>query len=161
MAKLINIVVSLKEKIPQTQLPPDLENRVNSMFEEAERLAGGSMTNIAHFEQIVKYIEWVIDLPWSKRTQDVLDLVKAEGILHKNHYGLEPVKQRILEYLAVLKLQTERGIDKHMAKNKLMRAPILCFVGLVGTGKTTLAYSIAQAMGRRFVRIPFGGMSDV
>ncbi|RJR16298.1 AAA family ATPase, partial [Candidatus Microgenomates bacterium] len=88
-----------------------------------------------------------------------LDLQHASEILHKNHYGLEMVKDRILEYLAVLKLQLDKNKNAGDG-GQSMRAPILCLVGLVGTGKTTLAYSIAEAMGRKFVRIPFGGMSS-
>ena len=80
-------------------------------------------------------------------------------MLNKNHYGLAPVKDRILEYLAVLKLNKDR-LRLESSTSLARRAPILCLVGLVGTGKTTLAKSIAQSMGRRFVRIPFGGMSD-
>jgi ATP-dependent Lon protease len=96
-----------------------------------------------------------------------LDLTKAKEILEKNHYGLQPVKERILEYLSVLKLnqvrwkeESEKDEAKLSHAMLARRAPILCLVGLVGTGKTTLAKSIAQAMGRRFVRIPFGGMGD-
>src|SRR3989344_714903 len=91
------------------------------------------------------------------------DLAGARKILDSHHYGLDEVKTRVLEYLAVLKLkqsqkeQEEGGLPAGEAG---MRAPILCFVGLVGTGKTTIAISIAQAMGRKFARIPFGGMGD-
>lgn len=140
-------------------MPPDLEINCISLIEEAERLSGVSLEALRHFSEISKYIDLATSLPWNKRTEDMLDLKKVAEVLYKNHYGLQPVKDRILEYLAVLKLQTDQG-KKDLSSNKLMRAPILCFVGLVGTGKTTIAYSIAEAMGRRFVRIPFGGMSD-
>jgi len=100
------------------------------------------------YEKTAHFIDWITSLPWDKRSEDVLDLDNAKKILDKNHYGLGDIKERILEYLAVLRLKGG------------MRAPILCFVGLVGTGKTTIAYSIAEAMGRKFARIPFGGMGD-
>jgi ATP-dependent Lon protease len=100
------------------------------------------------YEKTAHYVDWVTNLPWGKRSEDILDLDNAKKILDKNHYGLEDIKERILEYLAVLKLKGG------------MRAPILCFVGLVGTGKTTIAFSIAEAMGRKFARIPFGGLGD-
>lgn len=157
MAKLADIITGLRGKIRDAHVPPDLEIKVTSMLEEAERLSGVSLETLPYFEQIVKYVEWVVELPWNKRTKDVLDLPQASQILKKNHYGLDPVKDRILEYLAVLKLQIDKQVEE---AKKFTRAPILCFVGLVGTGKTTLAYSIAEAMGRKFVRIPFGGMSD-
>lgn len=159
MTALDQLISNLRTKIRDTALPPELEKRVTTMLEEAQRLLGASLETLPHFEQISKYVEWVTELPWNKRTADVIELSQAAQILHKNHYGLEPVKDRILEYLAVLKLQLEKG-ETDKSGNKLMRAPILCLVGLVGTGKTTLAYSIAEAMGRKFARIPFGGMSD-
>ena len=160
MTKLGEIIDKLRKRIRDAQLPPELEAKINSMLEEAERLVGGSLETIPQFERIAKYIEWVTDLPWNKKTKDAIDLKKTVEILNKNHFGLEPVKDRILEYLSVLKLQMDRGVESVGGVNKLMRAPILCLVGLVGTGKTTLAYSIAEAMGRKFARIPFGGMSD-
>ncbi|MBI4999313.1 AAA family ATPase, partial [Candidatus Gottesmanbacteria bacterium] len=125
----------------------------------------------SEFEQVAHYIDWVTSLPWEKRSEDILDLSHAKNILDKNHYDLTQIKERILEYLAVMRLRQSSqepnsrnlgrsipGID--VSPLKFMRAPILCFVGLVGTGKTTIAYSIAEAMGRKFGRIPFGGMGD-
>jgi ATP-dependent Lon protease len=159
MTKLSELINKLRLKIREANLPPELEETCNSLIEESERLSGTSLEALNHFSQIAKYIEFSTALPWNKKTEDMLDLKKAQEILFKNHYGLSTVKDRILEYLAVLKLQTDE-VKKDAGVNKLMRAPILCFVGLVGTGKTTMAYSIAEAMGRKFVRIPFGGMSD-
>jgi ATP-dependent Lon protease len=104
------------------------------------------------YEQLTRYIEWITSLPWDKRSEDILDIKSAKLILDRNHYGLNTVKDRILEYLAVLEL---RGKSQ-----KVSRAPVLAFVGLVGTGKTSIAYSIAEALGRKFGRIPFGGMGD-
>src|SRR5581483_10565746 len=105
---------------------------------------------------INRYIDWIVNLPWKNRSQDNLDLVNAKAVLDKNHYGLQQIKDRVLEYLAVLALQTKQS----QGEGKPIRAPILFLVGLVGTGKTTLAYSIAEAMGRKFERIPFGGMGS-
>lgn len=164
MSKLTDEVVSLKQKIAEAKVPKDLESRVLGNIEEIERLENDIAARV-HIEQMLGYIDWVVHLPWNARTTDILDLPKSKEILEKNHYGLQPVKERILEYLAVLKLNLGRQKEKE-DESKLShailarRAPILCLVGLVGTGKTTLAKSIAQAMGRRFVRIPFGGMSD-
>ncbi len=94
------------------------------------------------------YIDWILSLPWNTRTKDKLDMKEAERILEKNHYGLEKPKERILEYLAVRSLV------------KKMKGPILCFVGPPGGGKTSLAMSIAEAMGRNFVRVSLGGVRD-
>jgi ATP-dependent Lon protease len=102
-----------------------------------------------------KYIDWITILPWNKRTQDTLDLVNARKIMEAHHFGLTDIKTRVLEYMSVMKLKLEKGEGKDV-----YRAPILCFVGLVGTGKTTIAYSIAEALGRPIARIPFGGMGD-
>lgn len=165
MSKLTDEVANLQKQVREVRLPHDLEIRVQSNVEEIVRLEN-DITARVHIEQMLRYIDWVVHLPWSERTKDVLDLTKAREILDKHHYGLAPVKERILEYLAVLKLNIDRWQQEENKEEKLShailarRAPILCLVGLVGTGKTTLAKSIAQAMGRRFVRIPFGGMSD-
>lgn len=166
MSKLTDEVASLKQKVSNAQIPKDLETRVLSNLEEIVRIEA-DITARVHVEQMLTYIDWVVSLPWNARTTDTLDLIKAQGILEKNHYGLTSVKERILEYLAVLTLTIDQG-QKELKESDLepshallaRRAPILCLVGLVGTGKTTLAKSIAQAMGRRFVRIPLGGMSD-
>jgi ATP-dependent Lon protease len=164
MSKLSDDVSVLRKKISEAELPPDLESRVSSNLEEISRLEKDLSARV-HIEQMLRYIDWVIHLPWNKRTDDVLDLGRAKELLEKNHFGLAPVKERILEYLAVLTLNRDRW-EKEAHDEKLShailarRAPILCLVGLVGTGKTTLAKSIAEAMGRRFIRIPFGGMSD-
>jgi len=114
-----------------------------------------SSTFLPEFDRMEKYIDWITTLPWSKRTQDTLDLEKAKKILEIHHYGLQEIKERVLEYMSVMKLKQEKGESAD-----IYRAPILCFVGLVGTGKTTIAFSIAEALGRPIARIPFGGMGD-
>ncbi|MCX7011078.1 MAG: endopeptidase La, partial [Candidatus Sumerlaeota bacterium] len=94
------------------------------------------------------YVDWLMELPWGKRTKDKLDVARAQAILDQDHYGLEKVKERVVEYLAVLQLVKE------------MKGPILCLVGPPGTGKTSLARSVARALGRKFVRISLGGVRD-
>ncbi len=148
MSKLSDEVENLRKQVIDAKLPKPLETRVQGNLDEIVRLEHDISSRV-HTEQMLRYVEWVVSLPWNTRTQDILDLPRAHEILNKHHYGLESVKERILEYLAILTLNKEHH-----------RAPILCLVGLVGTGKTTLATSIAEAMGRHFVRIPFGGMSD-
>jgi len=176
MSRLADEVSALKKSVNEAKLPKDLAARVLGNLEEITRLENEISARV-HIEQMLRYIDWVVSLPWNTRTVDTLDLARARQILEQNHYGLEPVKERILEYLSVLKLNRERwqkekevnvsvhgwkAADEAQISTAILarRAPILCLVGLVGTGKSTLAKSVAGAMGRRFVRIPFGGMSD-
>lgn len=144
-------ISKLEERVSSTNLPPDLKDRLTSSIERL-KLAFKFENYSRNFDEISRYVDWVCNLPWVKKTDDILDLGFAKKMLDENHYGLVQVKERILEYLAVLKLQKDRRMGGKI------RAPILCFVGLVGTGKTTLAYSIARSLGRKFARIPFGGL---
>ena len=147
-------LVILSKKIEGSEVPKELGERVKVRLEQLKNLVT-SPSFLPELDRISKYVEWMISLPWYERTQDNLDLVHAKKILDKNHYGLGEIKDRILEYISVMKLKQEKGDNSSM-----MRAPALCFVGLVGTGKTTIAISIAEALGRKFVRIPFGGMES-
>ncbi|MBI4067732.1 AAA family ATPase [Candidatus Gottesmanbacteria bacterium] len=151
----------LEDKIHSVTLPPQLLAKATSMIARAAQgfKYGGYFTG---FDQVASYIDWITNLPWDKRSQDNLDIVHAKEKLESNHYGLKEIKDRILEYLSVMKLRNEQSLTEAQETGvyKFMRAPILCFVGLVGTGKTTIAYSIAEAMGRQFIRIPFGGMGS-
>jgi len=158
--ELIAEITRLQQAIASAGLPSDLAQNATDMIERLSRMArlGEYSTE---YEKVAHYIDWITNLPWSKRSTDLLDLEHARQILDKNHYGLSQVKDRILEYLAVLQLQQQKSDQSGQSSIfKFMRAPILCFVGLVGTGKTTIAYSIAEAMGRQMIRIPFGGMGD-
>lgn len=150
----LNIEISkLEERLNSASLPPDLTEKLSLSIQRL-RLASRFGDYVRNFEEVSRYLDWVGSLPWKKRSDDILNLSHARQILDANHYGLQTLKERILEYLAVLQLQRERTTERRV------RAPILCLVGLVGTGKTTMAYSIAQALGKKFVRIPFGGLGD-
>ncbi|MBI3443464.1 AAA family ATPase [Candidatus Woesebacteria bacterium] len=148
-------VTALSDKVKSANLPTDLAESILGRLYQLSRLTN-SPTFLPEFDRINKYVEWVLAVPWNKRTDDILDLDHARQTLDKNHYGLTEIKDRILEYISVMRLQKEKG-EKG---STISHAPILCFVGLVGTGKTTFAYSIAEALGRKFARIPFGGMGD-
>ncbi|MBI4059010.1 AAA family ATPase [Candidatus Microgenomates bacterium] len=156
-------LTKLSEKVKQASLPGDLADLINNYL---SRFSSSEMP-FTERERLDEYIDVVTTLPWEKRTPDTLDLTHAKQILDSNHYGLNDLKERVLEYMAVMKLKKEKGdlpagADKPaQAGNHSLRAPILCFVGLVGTGKTTIAKSISQALGRNFVRIPFGGLGEV
>ena len=147
------LLAGLVQEVKASQeLPEELKQSVLTRLNQLGMLTN-SPSFLPELDRINKYIQWITSLPWNKRTEDVLDLPRAQEVFEKNHYGLKPLKDRIMEYMAVMQLKKQQG-------EGVARAPILCFVGLVGTGKTTMAISIAEAMGRKFARIPFGGMGD-
>lgn len=153
---LLSEIKSLLEKVHSSHIPPNLKTEVTETLNRLNRSMQNSFYQ-AEFEQTTRYIEWLLSLPWNRRSKDNLDLKKAKEILDTNHFGLEHIKERILEYLSVLKLQAEKSEAKVV---RLSRSPVLCFVGLPGTGKTSLGYSIAGSLERKFIRIPMGGMSS-
>jgi ATP-dependent Lon protease len=137
-------IKTLKEKIHKAQMPKPVEQEA---LRELERLSKTPQAS-PEFSVVRTYLDWVCELPWAIRTTDVLDIGKARRILNQDHYGLEKIKRRILEFLAVRKL------------NPTGKSPILCFVGPPGVGKTSLGKSVARAMGRKFIRISLGGIRD-
>jgi ATP-dependent Lon protease len=134
-------------------IPPLLERRLRQMLERLNRMAklGHYSTE---FDSLSRYIEIISQIPWSKRSEDKLDLQGTKSILDDSHYGMESVKERILEYLATLILIEKRGGDM------FSKTPVLLFVGLQGVGKTTLAMSVAKALNRSFIRIAMGGIGS-
>jgi len=149
LTKEINILL---EKIEKAALPSDLAEKCREMVNQL-RLNWQIGDFTSNFQRVSQYVDWVTALPWQKESEDILDLKRARQVFEKNHYGMNSIKERVLEHLSVLILRKKRG-------EKKVRAPVLCFVGLVGTGKTTMASSIAEALGRKFIRIPFGGLGD-
>lgn len=146
-------VKNLIAKLQAAQLPAPLKEKANHQIERiilALKYGG----NLSQLDITSKYIDWIVNLPWFTKSQDTLDIKKAKVVLDKNHFGLEKIKQRVLEYLSILIVQKQRMPTEHV------HAPTLFFVGLAGTGKTTFAASVAEAMGRKFIRIPFGGLSS-
>jgi ATP-dependent Lon protease len=134
----------LKKRLEEAHLSPEAQREADR---ELERLSTTPPAS-AEYQVIRTYLEWLADLPWDKSTEDNLDLARAEQILDEDHYGLDKVKQRVLDFLAVRKLRAEA------------RGAILCFVGPPGTGKTSLGQSIARALGRKFLRMSLGGIRD-
>ncbi|CAN0557416.1 unnamed protein product, partial [Laminaria digitata] len=137
-------VVELRKRAKKKKLPEQVRTALNKELDKLSR------TNPASPDYAVtrNYVDWILDLPWDSFSKDDLDIMRADKVLNEDHYGLEKVKKRILEYLAVLKLKGD------------MKAPILCFHGPPGVGKTSLGKSIARALGREFVRMSLGGVRD-
>ena len=142
------------------------------MSEEAEKEAHRELSRLekmppqaAEYSVIKTYLDWLTDMPWQAATEDQLDIAHARGVLDEDHYDLEDIKERILEYLAVRKLKLERKEERAQAEQSDVireerEGVILCFVGPPGTGKTSLGRSIARALGRKFIRMSLGGMRD-
>jgi ATP-dependent Lon protease len=138
-------ITELRDRANEVALPEEARKAVDRELARLEKLPAAS----AEYGVIRTYVEWIISLPWDKETQDNLDLVQAREVLDADHYDLDKVKDRIIEYLAVSKL-----------KDGDLSGPILCFVGPPGVGKTSLGQSIAKTLGRKFIRISVGGVRD-
>ena len=134
----------LREKAAEAKLPPEVTKEAERELDRLSKMPPAA----AEYTVSRTYLDWLISLPWSKFTEDCLDISLASRILDEDHYDLQKVKERILDYLAVRKLNPD------------MKGPILCFVGPPGTGKTSVGRSIARALGRKFIRVSLGGVRD-
>ena len=156
---------AIRTRIAEAKLPERVEAAVMREVDRLERMTPAS----PEYQMLRTYIDWVLDIPWDKPTEDRLDPVEARRVLDEDHYDLDKVKERIVEYLAVQKLR-QRTQEASQAAAETgaapaataarMKGPILCFVGPPGVGKTSLGQSIARAMNRKFVRISLGGVRD-
>jgi len=149
-----------RAKIEEAKMPEEADKQARRELDRLSRLP----TAAAEYGVIRTYLDWLVSIPWSKATEDKLDISHAREILDKDHYGLEDVKERILEFLAIRKLRLDRK-DEHKdpstdAIRREREGVILCFVGPPGVGKTSLGQSIARAMGRKFIRASLGGVRD-
>lgn len=137
-------LTEIRQKIMEMKMPEESKHEALKQLDRLEKMHPES----SEYSVLRSYMDWIVDLPWDKRTEDNMNLERAKKILDEDHYHLEEVKERIIEYLAVGKL------------NKKIKGPILCFIGAPGVGKTSLGKSIARALGRQFVRISLGGVKD-
>ncbi len=137
-------IIALREKVAELDIPEEVLNVINKELERMEMMPPIS----PEYHVAYNYVDWLSNMPWNIFSEDRIDVKEAARILDRDHYGLEDVKERILEFMAVLQLKDDR------------KAPILCFVGPPGVGKTSLGQSIAESMGRKFVRISLGGVRD-
>ena len=137
-------IEELQNRLAKKRMPPTAKKEAEKQLKRLEMMHPDS----SEATTVRTYLDWILDIPWRKSTRDRLDIKEAKRVLDVDHYGLEKIKERILEYLAVRKL------------NKSTKGPILCFVGPPGVGKTSLGQSIARAMGRKFHRLSLGGMRD-
>jgi len=143
----------LRKRFAEAKLPESVAAIANREVDRLERMTPAS----PEYQMIRTYIDWILDIPWSSMTEDRLDPVAAREVLDQDHYDLDKVKERIVEYLAVQKLKRGTGSPAGAVS---LKGPILCFVGAPGVGKTSLGQSIARAMNRKFVRISLGGVRD-
>ncbi|MFM8427583.1 MAG: AAA family ATPase, partial [Chloroflexota bacterium] len=153
-------VDEFRKKIDEAKMPEEADKQARRELDRLSRLP----TAAAEYGVIRTYLDTLVSLPWSAGTEDNLDITHARQVLNQDHYGLEDVKDRILEFLAIRKLRLDRANDKKEESTDQIRREregvILCFVGPPGVGKTSLGQSIARAMGRKFIRASLGGVRD-
>lgn len=166
-------IAELSEKVKNSNIPVDLRSRAEAMIMRLVKMTHQGNYS-SEFEPVSEYINWITQIPWESESEENIDIEKTREELERYHYGLEPVKTRLLEYLAVLKLQkdmqvqaAEKATSPSTDSDEMARlqgssshAPILCFVGIQGVGKTSMAKSIANALNRKFIRIALGGLSS-
>lgn len=156
----IEEISMFRNAIAEAGMPEEAEKEAQRELDRLSKLSVAS----AEYGVIRTYLDWLVNMPWNKRTEDNLDIGHARKVLNEDHYGLEDIKERILEFLAVRKLRQERAEELqetyHDQVRRERQGAILCFVGPPGVGKTSLGASIARAMGRKFIRMSLGGIRD-
>jgi ATP-dependent Lon protease len=179
--EVIAEIEELDQKVRSSQMPEDLKEKAYRSIQRLRRMAKrGSYTG--EFETVEKYIYWITSIPWGEMTNDTLDISNAKRIMDSSHYGMETVKNLVLDYLAVMQLQRKQGVtnvdhtpsdnvqlngnangvpEMGILRGSSANAPVMLFVGLQGVGKTSIAKSIAQAMGRKFIRVSVGAVGSV
>lgn len=174
----VSDILLLKNKLVNSNAPVDLKNEVLSNIERLERIAKKGVYS-SEYENVSKYVDCVTNIPWGVFSRDNLDIKNAKEIMDSTHYGMDGIKNAILDYLAAMQLESRQNLNQYVAipssigslserpeivgapKSNFAKSPVFLFVGLQGVGKTSVAKSIAQAMGRKFVRISLGAIGDV
>lgn len=159
---------ALEKSVKEANMPEDLEEKALRSIGRLRRMARrGSYSG--EFEVVEKYINWITSIPWGKYSQDNLDIKNAKEIMDSTHYGIETVKNLVLDYLAIMQMRMQKGerfddggdAEMGVLRGSSANAPVMLFVGLQGVGKTSIAKSIANAMGRKFVRVSLGAIGSV
>lgn len=156
-------IIELQNKLTSSNAPIGLKEECMRTIQRLERMAKWGNYS-AEFESVDKYVDWVTRIPWGNISQDTLDIQNAKQLMDSTHYGMDTIKNMILDYLSVMQLQKNRPMqngDMSQLRGSSANAPVLLFVGLQGVGKTSIAKSIAQAMGRKFIRVSLGAIGDV
>lgn len=152
-------VDEFREKIDKAGMPEEAEKQARGELDRLSKLP----TAAAEYGVIRTYLDWLVSIPWKENTEDNLDISHARNVLETDHYGLDEVKERILEFLAIRKLKLDRNSERTESTDEIRKdreGVILCFIGPPGVGKTSLGQSIARAMGRKFIRASLGGVRD-
>lgn len=165
---ILSEIVELQNKISSSNAPIELKEEVTRTIQRLERMAKWGNYS-SEFESVDKFVDWVTRVPWGVISEDNLDIANAKQLMDSTHYGMDIVKNLILDYLAVMQLQKltgksnaqTQGQDMANLRGSSANAPVLLFLGLQGVGKTSIAKSIAQSMGRKFARVSLGAIGDV
>ncbi len=165
---ILSEIVELQNKLSSSNAPVELKEDTMRTIQRLERMAKWGNYS-SEFESVDKFVDWVTRIPWGKVSEDNLDIANAKELMDSTHYGMDIVKNLILDYLAVMQLQklignrntASEGIDMAKLRGSSANAPVLLFLGLQGVGKTSIAKSIAQSMGRKFARVSLGAIGDV
>ncbi len=159
---ILSEILQLQNKLTSSKTPIELKEETMRSIQRLERMAKWGNYS-SEFESVDKYVDWITRIPWGSVTQDNLNIQNAKQIMDRSHYGMDTVKNLILDYLSVMQLRKLRGYreDVPMQMDGVAKSPVLLFVGLQGVGKTSIAKSIADSMGRKFARVSLGAIGDV
>lgn len=163
--QFVDDIKVIEDKLNAVRMPDELLQNTQRTVNRLKRMANSGNFS-SEFEAVDKYVDWITDIPWGKLNPDNLDINNAKDMMDKTHYGMDTVKDIILDYLAVMKLQQDTGYKQDEVVGAMLRgnsanAPVMLFVGLQGVGKTSIAKSIALAMGRKYVRVALGAIGNV
>lgn len=163
--QFLDDILVIENKLNSVRLPDELKESTHRTINRLKRMANSGNFS-SEFENVDKYVDWITSIPWGKLNPDNLDINNAKDEMDKTHYGMDTIKDIILDYLAVMKLQQDKGFKQDEVVGAMLRgnsanAPVMLFVGLQGVGKTSIAKSIALAMGRKYVRVALGAIGNV